>query len=109
MAAQLAPFVMVALMPYFLKKPFSRAMTMGEQSVKAMMPILTLGISGASEPPAAVAARERVPRADQSAAAAVRPTLRVRNWRRLIAATSVVVGVVVGEPPRMLFGVGFMV
>ena len=46
MAAQLAPFLMVALMPYFLKKPFSCAMTMGEQSVRAMKPKETLGCSG---------------------------------------------------------------
>ena len=32
MAAQLAPLVIVALMPYFLKKPFSWAVTKGEQS-----------------------------------------------------------------------------
>src|SRR6185436_16811109 len=32
-AAQLAPFETMELMPYFLKKPFSWAMTMGEQSV----------------------------------------------------------------------------
>jgi hypothetical protein len=39
MAAQLAPFLItVELMPYFLKNPFSWAMTMGEQSVRAMMP-----------------------------------------------------------------------
>src|SRR5437868_677458 len=37
-AAQLAPFVTVELMPYFLNRPFSWAMTMGEQSVRAIMP-----------------------------------------------------------------------
>ena len=37
-AAQLAPFTTVELMPYFLKKPFSWAMTIGEQSVSAIMP-----------------------------------------------------------------------
>src|SRR5690242_17554817 len=35
MAAQLAPLLIVALMPYFVKKPFSWAMTIGEQSVRA--------------------------------------------------------------------------
>src|SRR6266852_4190956 len=33
MAAQFAPLVTVELMPYFLNRPFSCAMTMGEQSV----------------------------------------------------------------------------
>src|SRR6478735_401151 len=47
MAAQLAPLAMVALMPYFLKKPFSCAMTMGEQSVSAIMPKRRSGVSGA--------------------------------------------------------------
>src|SRR6478609_10014507 len=47
MAAQLAPFVTVELMPYFLKKPFSCAMTMGEQSVSAIMPKRRSGVSGA--------------------------------------------------------------
>ena len=37
-AAQFAPLATVELMPYFLKKPFSCAMTIGEQSVSAMMP-----------------------------------------------------------------------
>ena len=47
-AAQLAPLVTVELMPYFLKSPFSWAMTIGEQSVRAMMPKLTFAVSGAS-------------------------------------------------------------
>src|SRR5690349_8067119 len=38
MAAQLAPFTIVELMPYFLNRPFSCAITMGEQSVSAIMP-----------------------------------------------------------------------
>ena len=37
-AAQLAPFATVELMPYFLNSPFSCAMTIGELSVSAMMP-----------------------------------------------------------------------
>ena len=49
MAAQLAPFVIVELMPYFLKRPFSWAITMGEQSVSAMIPKLMFGVSGDSE------------------------------------------------------------
>src|SRR3954470_14738095 len=57
MAAQLAPFVTVALMPYFLKNPFSCAMTIGEQSVSAIMPKLMSGVSGASEAEPTVAAQ----------------------------------------------------
>src|SRR4051794_28317030 len=38
MAAQLASLLTVELMPCLRKKPFSWAMTMGEQSVSAMMP-----------------------------------------------------------------------
>src|SRR5262249_32290601 len=38
MAAQLAPLTMVELIPYFLKRPFSWAITIGEQSVSAIMP-----------------------------------------------------------------------
>src|SRR5688572_21610224 len=48
-AAQLAPLETTELIPYFLKNPFSWAMTMGEQSVSAMMPNLRFAISGASE------------------------------------------------------------
>src|SRR6478735_8018777 len=48
MAAQLAPLVTVELIPYFLNRPFSWAMMMGEQSVRAMMPKLMFGVSGAS-------------------------------------------------------------
>src|SRR5687767_11727751 len=46
MAAQLAPFTIVELMPYFLKKPFSWAITTGEQSVSAIMPKRRSGVSG---------------------------------------------------------------
>src|SRR6478735_8847980 len=46
MAAQLAPFTTVELMPYFLKRPFSCAMTMGEQSVSAIMPKRRSAVSG---------------------------------------------------------------
>src|SRR6185369_3052 len=48
MAAQLAPLVTVESMPYFLNRPFSWAMTMGEQSVRAIMPKFNLAVSGAS-------------------------------------------------------------
>ena len=38
-------------MPYFLKKPFSCAITIGEQSVSAMMPNRRSGVSGRSASP----------------------------------------------------------
>jgi hypothetical protein len=47
-AAQLAPLLTFELMPYFLKRPFSWATTMLEQSVSAMMPRLMSVVSGAS-------------------------------------------------------------
>src|SRR4051812_4097524 len=83
MAAQLAPFVTVELMPYFLKRPFSCAMTMGEQSVSAIMPKLRSVTSGASETEPAVAAQLRLPSAAQRAAAPASWVPRERNWRRL--------------------------
>src|SRR4051812_12709936 len=55
-AAQLAPLVTFELIPYFLNRPFSWAITIGEQSVSAIMPKLTLGDSGPSVPPALGAA-----------------------------------------------------
>src|SRR6187551_149111 len=81
-AAQLAPFVTVELMPYFLKRPFSCAMTMGEQSVSAIMPKLRSVTSGASDTEPAVAAQLRLPRAAQRAAAPASWLPRERNWRR---------------------------
>ena len=47
MAAQLAPFTTVELMPYFLNSPFSCAITIGELSVSAMMPKRMSATSGA--------------------------------------------------------------
>src|SRR5438105_1341601 len=88
MAAQFAPFVTVELMPYFLKSPFSWAMTIGEQSVSAIMPKLMFGVSGPSPALAAVAAQDRFPSADQSAAAPTPIVARVRNWRRFSAASA---------------------
>src|SRR5688500_15697022 len=76
-AAQFAPFVTLELIPYFLKKPFSCAITMGEQSVSAIMPKFTSGASGASLALAAVAAHARVPRADHRAAAPTPDAARV--------------------------------
>jgi hypothetical protein len=37
---------MVEVMPYFLNRPFSWAMTNGEQSVRAMIPKLMFGVLG---------------------------------------------------------------
>ena len=48
MTAQLASFEIEDWMPCFLKRPFSWAMTIGEQSVSAMMPKRTVGDSGES-------------------------------------------------------------
>src|SRR5688572_14623493 len=48
MAAQLAPLLTVDVMPYFLKRPFSCAMTIGEQSVSAIIPNLRADTSGDS-------------------------------------------------------------
>src|SRR5262245_6056693 len=59
MAAQLAPLTTVELMPYFLKMPRSCAITIGEQSVSAIIPKRRSGVSGAlaaALPPAAGAA-----------------------------------------------------
>src|SRR5215211_4508560 len=47
-AAQFAPFATVDSIPYFLKSPFSCAITIGEQSVSAIMPNFILLTSGAS-------------------------------------------------------------
>ena len=44
-----ASFEIVDSMPCFLKSPSSCAMTMDEQSVSAMMPMRTFGVSGASD------------------------------------------------------------
>src|SRR5688500_10081550 len=49
-AAQLAPFTIVELIPYFLKNPFSCATTIGELSVSAMIPKRTSGVSGPLAP-----------------------------------------------------------
>ena len=46
--AQEASLEIVDSIPYFLKSPNSWAMTMEEQSVSAMIPIRTLGVSGPS-------------------------------------------------------------
>jgi hypothetical protein len=48
MTAHEASFEMVDSMPCFLKRPSSCAITMVEQSVRAMMPKRILGVSGPS-------------------------------------------------------------
>ena len=75
-AAQLAPFRTVELMPYFLKSPFSWAITIGEQSVRAMMPKLRSVTSGAS--PAMVPAGTAPTSADAEASAAGTPQPAMR-------------------------------
>src|SRR3990167_6991592 len=50
--AQEASLVGVILMPYFLSKPSTEAITTEAQSVSGMKPILTSVFSGASEPAA---------------------------------------------------------
>src|SRR4029450_5073174 len=47
-AAQLAPLLTTLLMPCFLNRPFSWAITMGEQSVSAIIPNFISLVSGAS-------------------------------------------------------------
>src|SRR5713101_7194671 len=81
MAAQLAPFAMVELIPCFLKRPFSCAMTMGELSVSAMMPKRRSGCSGASLANTRPPGRSVAP----SPAAAVPRNLRRPNLRRMCA------------------------
>src|SRR2546427_826554 len=49
MAAQLAFLSTVTSRPYFLKNPFFSAMTRGEQSVRAIIPIFKRVISGPAE------------------------------------------------------------
>ena len=59
-AAQLAPFTIVERMPYFLNNPFSCAITIGEQSVSAIIPkrmSLTSGAPLAGTLPAQPAGR----------------------------------------------------
>ncbi|MNL33685.1 hypothetical protein D3C87_1556100 [compost metagenome] len=51
-AAQLASFVGTIVIPYFLAKPFSAAITNGAQSVKGIKPTRTVSSSGLSEPAA---------------------------------------------------------
>ena len=99
-AAQLAPFTIVELMPYFLKRPFSCAITIGELSVSAMMPKRTSGVSGPLVPgtlallPAALGAPDDSPGASDllhpgkaaAIAAPVRPLSKfLRSMRSFIA------------------------
>src|SRR6188768_1071639 len=54
MAAQLAPLMIVELIPYFLNSPFSWAITIGEQSVSAIMPKRKSAVSGLLASPISV-------------------------------------------------------
>src|SRR5262245_10028738 len=87
-AAQLAPLITVELMPYFLKMPRSWAITIGEQSVSAIMPKRRSGVSGAlllapllgagadaGMAAAALASEERVPSDLQPSQLAAAPRL----------------------------------
>ena len=51
-AAQLASLVGTMVIPYFLSKPFSAAITTGAQSVSGINPMRTVSCSGLSEPAA---------------------------------------------------------
>ena len=79
MAAQLAPFTTVELMPYFLKKPFSWAITIGEQSVSAIMPKRMSVTSGAVFVAPQLARTFTSPAPPSSAAA---PPIPFRTCRR---------------------------
>src|SRR5437879_11045003 len=80
MAAQLAPLETVDSIPYFLKRPFSCAMTIGEQSVSAMIPNLRAVVSGASL--AYAAPTQLLGRPAKSVARAAPLTVLPRNSRR---------------------------
>src|SRR5437899_1651970 len=53
-AAQLAPLMIVELIPYFLNSPLSWAITIGEQSVSAIMPKRKSVVSGLLASPISV-------------------------------------------------------
>src|ERR1043165_8843839 len=75
-AAQFAPLATVDSIPYFLKIPFSCAMTIGEQSVSAIMPNFIFAVSGAS-----LAKTDPAQRAGKFASNDA-VTERARNFRR---------------------------
>src|SRR5688572_12713013 len=100
MAAQLAPLMMVELMPYFLNRPFSWAITTGELSVRAMMPKRRSGVSGllleATEEEAAAEGAGAADASDlmqfgKSAAAPMpsAPSMKVLRGRLLLCVMSV--------------------
>src|SRR5262245_5804765 len=80
MAAQFAPLATVTSSPYFLKYPFSAAITNGEQSVNAMIPQRSFDISGAS-PTGVEPAQPRGKPANRVAAAVPRAA-RFKKVRR---------------------------
>jgi hypothetical protein len=76
MAAQFAPFATVESIPYFLNSPFSCAITIGEQSVNAIMPNFIFEVSGASLAKTEPAQRVGKPASSDAV------TDRARNFRR---------------------------
>jgi hypothetical protein len=75
-----ASFDTTELMPNFLKKPSSCAMTIGEQSVSAMIPNRMFGVSGESS--AYTLPTQPPGRPSISVAAALTAAARLRNVRR---------------------------
>jgi len=82
MPAHEASLVGVILIPYFLSKPITEAMTTEAQSVSGMKPMRTSSFSGLSEP--AAQAADRMPGAMplMSAAPVASCRLRRRKLRR---------------------------
>src|ERR1043165_1408945 len=78
-AAQLAPFETVDWIPYFLNNPFSCAITMGELSVRAIIPNLSWLVSGLSL--ARVLPAQPLGNPATSVVKEM-PAVALRNWRR---------------------------
>ena len=85
--AQDASLVGTILMPYFLSKPSTEAITTEAQSVRGMKPIFTSSFSGLSEPCAQTAVRSPGSRPEVPTAAA--PWIRVRRLRSIFGEESV--------------------
>src|SRR5450830_2116351 len=71
------------LMPYFLSKPNTEAITTEAQSVRGMKPILTSSFSGLSEPPA------HTPPLASPVRVAPAPAFRMVRRMRLVLSSSV--------------------
>src|SRR5689334_21253735 len=93
MAAQLAPFTIVELIPYFLNRPFSWAITIGEQSVSAIMPkrrSATSGLDASTTPAladavgAGVAASDLLHAGSASAAGKSAPAFRTSRLPNVV-------------------------